>query len=236
MNEQFNLNEELIKKVLETVDVGLVSGVGNAIPGQMCVEAAVCYAMGLPHCDEPICVSPAIRLLKITLNDANWSSEQARAKGLRKLAVLQLGTKNNFDDVEFASRISMFVVNGTVANLFDKLGFVEHAKNMREAKTLGAAARAAADAAAADAAYAAADAAYAAYAAADAARAAADAAYAAADAAYAAYAAADAADAAAYADANFDNDYDQFLTNFAENVSNILIEMNVPAVQFLHLL
>lgn len=38
------MTPEIAKKLLETVDAGLISGVGNPIPGEMCVEAAVCYA------------------------------------------------------------------------------------------------------------------------------------------------------------------------------------------------
>jgi hypothetical protein len=46
MND-FKVTEELSRKVLEVVDAGLVSGMGEPTPGKMCVEAAVCYAMGL---------------------------------------------------------------------------------------------------------------------------------------------------------------------------------------------
>jgi hypothetical protein len=106
----FILTEELASRVLETVDAGLCSGVGKPIPGQMCVEAAVCYAMGLPHGDEPTCVSPAIRKLKIILNDANWSSNKARAKGMRRLAIIQLGSMGAVDDVEFTTRVSEMVI------------------------------------------------------------------------------------------------------------------------------
>lgn len=136
---------EVAKKVLEVVDAGLVAGVGKPVPGQMCVEAAVCYAMGLPHGDEPTCVSPAIRALKIRLNDATWSSPQARAAGMRKLAVLQLGTREGFDDLEFVRRVAMYVVNVTCADLFDSLGLDGSA--MRAAKTLEEARAAASDAA-----------------------------------------------------------------------------------------
>ena len=52
------ITQEIAAKVLEIVDAGLVGGVGKPVPGQMCVEAAVCYAMGLPHGDEPTCVAP----------------------------------------------------------------------------------------------------------------------------------------------------------------------------------
>lgn len=84
------ITEAIARKVVEVVDAGLVQGKGIPIPGQMCVEAAVCYAMGLPHGDNPSCVAPVLRRLKISLNDRAWSSNDARAKGLRRLAVAQL--------------------------------------------------------------------------------------------------------------------------------------------------
>lgn len=84
---------EQAKRVLEIVDAGLTSGLGDPIPGRMCVEAAVCFAFGEGHDDEPRCVDPRIRKIKITINDAEWwDSDIDRAKGLRKLAILQLGT------------------------------------------------------------------------------------------------------------------------------------------------
>ena len=87
------LTREVAKRVLDTVDAGLVQGMGVAKPGKMCVEAAVCYALGLPHGDNPDCVAPALRALKIRLNDASWSSNQARAKGLRRLAAASTAYK-----------------------------------------------------------------------------------------------------------------------------------------------
>jgi hypothetical protein len=90
------------RKVLEVVDVGLCGGIGNPVPGHMCVEAAVCFALGQPHGDEPKCVNAAVRRFKIVLNDARWSSNQARAAGMRKLAIGQLGTNDpSFDEAKF---------------------------------------------------------------------------------------------------------------------------------------
>jgi hypothetical protein len=86
------------RRVLEVVDVGLCGGIGNPVPGQMCVEAAVCFALGQPHGDEPECVNDAVRRFKIVLNDARWSSNKARAQGMRKLAIAQLGTNDKFFD------------------------------------------------------------------------------------------------------------------------------------------
>lgn len=108
------INETLVRKVLEVVDAGLTRGLGTPIPGQMCVEAAVNYAMGAPHGDEPSCVAPLLRGLKIALNDHSWSSEMARAKGMRRLAIAQLGSAGTLDEFEFASRIERAVIQTQV--------------------------------------------------------------------------------------------------------------------------
>jgi hypothetical protein len=249
------ITSQIVSKVLETVDAGLVSGLGIPKPGSMCVEAAVCYALGLPHGDDPQCVAPSVRALKIRLNDSNWSSSFARAHGLRKLAVLQLGTKDALDEIEFAKRTTVFVVNVTLADLLE-LKYPEQAKACRKAKTLEEAANAATYAAnaatyaatyatsatyaasAADAAtYAAAAADAATYAAAAATYAAAAATYAAAAATYAAYATYTAATyaAATYA-ASAATNFDEVLQKFSDGIADILIDMGVPAVKFLKLL
>lgn len=101
------INESLARKVLETVDAGLCRGLGQPVPGHMCVEAAVCFAMGLPHSDEPTCVSGALRSFKIKLNDAPWSSNESRAKGMRRLAIAQLGTAGALDDIAFARSVAL---------------------------------------------------------------------------------------------------------------------------------
>ena len=99
------LTKAKAKKVLDMVDKGLWKGMGVPIPGKMCIESAVCFAMGLPHGDQPPCVSPIIRKLAICLNDADWSSNAARAQGMRRLAIAQLGTADAIDDREFAKKV-----------------------------------------------------------------------------------------------------------------------------------
>ena len=100
------ITKEIAQKVLDTVDAGLVCGVGKPIPGQMCVEAAVCYAMGLPHGDKPVCVAPSLRQLKLVLNDNSWwLSDQSRSKGLRQLAVAQLDSAGKLDEKDFVQRL-----------------------------------------------------------------------------------------------------------------------------------
>lgn len=88
----FAVTLPLARRVLKTVDAGLVSGLGEPIPGQMCVEAAVNFAFDLPHGDHPPCVGEAVREFKIGINDAKWSSNTARTDGLRRIAVAQLGS------------------------------------------------------------------------------------------------------------------------------------------------
>ena len=222
---EWGIDEKIARKVLEVVDAGLVSGVGDPVPGHMCVEAAVCYALGLDHGDDPECVSRALRALKIRLNDSCWSSNAARTNGLRRLALIQLGSRNHLDDGEFAKRVAELAIRKQVPIALRAAASLnkspEHKKalldaaNRCEAEGTREAVRSARKAAAA--------------AAADAADAAAAAA-AAADAAYAAYAAAAAAAADAAADAR-----DKILSDFAEDVVQILIDMKVPGVQWLPL-
>ena len=63
------VTRDVAAKVLDVVDHGLCSGKGEPIPGKMCVEAAVCFALGEPHGDSPSCVGTAVRAVKIKLND-----------------------------------------------------------------------------------------------------------------------------------------------------------------------
>jgi hypothetical protein len=109
-----DISREIAVKVLETVDAGLVAGLGRPVPGQMCVEAAVCYAMGLPHGDDPSCVAEALRAFKIRLNDSSWSSEAARAKGMRRLALVQLGSEGHLHEYRFAREVSRLALEAAL--------------------------------------------------------------------------------------------------------------------------
>jgi len=220
-----NITEEHIHKIHALLDQGLSSGLGTPEPGKMCIEAAICYALDLPHSDDPGCVAQSVRRLKIRLNDSRWSSNHARAEGMRRLGLIQLGTMGVLDEKEFAKRVARLAIQTCVPNALRAAAFLcknqekkdkmlemadlcEREPTRKNALKGNAAADAAAYVAAADAAAYAADAAddaaadaaaYAADAAAVAAAYAADAAAVAADAAaaYAADAAAVAADAAA---------------------------------------
>lgn len=80
----------------EIIGAGLVDGLGEPRPGELCVEAAICLALGEPHGDEPSCVHAADRDFAVVINDAKWSSPQERAEALLPLALAQLGTAGQY--------------------------------------------------------------------------------------------------------------------------------------------
>ena len=211
------------RKIVELLSHGLVSGLGRPEPGQMCVEAAVCYALGLPHDDDPKCVGNAVRSAKIQLNDSGWSSNIARANGMQRIAVAQLGS-NEIDQVAFAQTLAESTIKVIIPMALRSAASVckdKHKEALLSAATKceiegsEGAARAASDAAS----YAASYAAGAAGAARDAARAASAASYAASAASYAAGAASDASDAV--------------LIVMAKNIEQALIEHKSPGVKWL---
>ena len=253
---KIEITREIAAKVLTTVDAGLCLGLGDPVPGEMCVEAAVCYALGLPHGDDPKCVSEAVRSLKVSLNDKDWSSNKSRAKGLRRLALAQLGSLGAVDDKDFSRRVAEYTIRTMVPiALRAAASLQKEAKHRRaltdaatrcEAEVTSAAATAAVTAAtdATDAANAAdGAAAHASHAAANAANAAAHAAHAAANVAvyvaynavahavHAAHAVGTAAAATAAATNNVERD--KILSQFAEGIVQILVEMDAPGCQWL---
>ena len=216
------ITKEIVDKLTTTVSAGLIGGLGAPRPGEMCIEAAICYTLGLQHGDRPTCVHQSIRGLSIALNDAKWSSNKVRADSLKNLAIAQLGTNTGFNAKLFASRASELAIRTCVptalriaasACLSHKEELLKHANECEKLGTK-------------EAAKAAAKAAYAAT------YTASKAAYAVAKAADAANAAAKAADAAnAVADAA--NAADAILSNFAKGITDILIEMKTEGSKFL---
>jgi hypothetical protein len=128
------VNKALAAKVLEVVNAGLCYGFGDPEPGKMCVESAVCYAMGESHNDRPSCVDLEVIHAKIALNDESWSSDKARANGLRRVAIAQLGSRDvvkNFDEVFFQNLANKYVPQLVEKGLFTRATYVldacEHA-------------------------------------------------------------------------------------------------------------
>lgn len=109
--------EAVIPRFDEALSRGLSHGIGKR-DGQMCIEAAVCYALDLPHGDDPQCVSEAVRTFKIKLNDSRWSSVEARASGLRDLGIAQLGSKGVVNDKMFCEMVTKRIIQVLIPALF----------------------------------------------------------------------------------------------------------------------
>src|SRR5690606_33555053 len=116
------MTADIASKVLSVVDWGLRSGLGEPIPGYMCVRSAVCYALGLPHDDDPKCVDPPLHLFVITHNDSSWSSPKARAEGMRKLAVAQLGSLGQIDSIQFVQRLAEQTIRRLLPPMLRQIG------------------------------------------------------------------------------------------------------------------
>ena len=112
-----NFNVNLYDSILAQ---GLSAGIGER-EKQVCIEAAICQVLGLPHGDDPQCVAPAVRAFKIALNDKHWSSPQARAKGLRDLGLAQLGSIDTINSAQFAKRLSEQTIRILIPTLFREL-------------------------------------------------------------------------------------------------------------------
>ena len=240
--------QKVLAKFDEALGRGLCVGKGDR-NGQMCIEAAICYALDLPHGDDPACVTSSVRSFKIKLNDSSrWTSPASRAKHLRNLGIAQIGSKGVVDDKLFSTILVKQVIQKLIPTLFrdlypnkwvDLVNACEKEGSQKAARALAnAAVDAAVDAAAyADAAAAVAANAAAAAAAADTANAAVDAAAyaAAAVAANAANAAAAAVDAA-YAAANAkrkSHDPEKYLILAASLALDVLKELKSPGCAWL---
>lgn len=123
------------RKVLSVVDQGLCDDLGKPIPGQMCVQAAVCYALGLPHDDDPNCVDPPLRLFVITHNDAPWSSPKARAEGMRELAVAQLGSLGKLDSIQFVQKLAEQTIRRLLPPILRQVGLNDAADRCEQEGT-----------------------------------------------------------------------------------------------------
>ena len=123
--------KEFVSKFDEIVARGFSCGLGVR-GGQMCVEAAVCAALDLPHGDYPECVEPAVRLFKVKLNDSNWTTRRARAEGLRDLGIAQVGSKGVVDGMEFARRVEERTIREIIPALLRE-GFPNNDKYLKAA-------------------------------------------------------------------------------------------------------
>lgn len=105
-SKTIDITPQLIADIRHGLSFGLTKGLGKPQDGQMCVEALICAKLGLPHSDNPPCVGSEVCRAKIALNDCNWSSKVARAKGMAKLAIAQLNSIM-LDQKEFKQRLKL---------------------------------------------------------------------------------------------------------------------------------
>src|SRR5690606_48136 len=96
-------------------------------PGELCIEAAVCLALGEPHGDRPSCVHSVDRAYAIAINDANWPSDAARAKALLPLGLAQLGTAGK-DRRAWVEYVVVQTVKRVLPPVLRQAGLNEHAE------------------------------------------------------------------------------------------------------------
>jgi hypothetical protein len=69
----------------------------------------------------PNVFASSVRDYKIRLNDADWSSSEARAKGLRNLGLAQLGSLGIVKDYEFSQRICLLTIQKLIPALLREI-------------------------------------------------------------------------------------------------------------------
>ena len=116
---------------------GLCEGVGSA--EQRCVMAAVRAALNpsASISDEVECAHPLLRLVAIRLNDALWTSANARTEGLRELALALPGTRELSSDaiarglLPLAYTAADKAVRVHTADALERVGRVDDATTLR---------------------------------------------------------------------------------------------------------
>ncbi len=114
------ITPDAVTKLDELLARGLKSGNGTA-GGRMCIEEAICLAMGEPFSDRPTCVDSAVREYSMRLNDSKWSSAEARAAGMRDLAIAQLGSNGVVSAPAFMVRLAELTIRELLPALFRSL-------------------------------------------------------------------------------------------------------------------
>lgn len=104
------ITEETIRSLLAVVDQGLSKGRYYPDESKPSIDEAICLALKEPHRPSLLCISPQLRKLLVQFNDVNWTSEAARANGLRLLAVAQFGAAGAIDPELFVREVNMALV------------------------------------------------------------------------------------------------------------------------------
>jgi len=142
------INQKLVNKINSLLDKGITYGLSEDRKlRKMCLEQVISYALGEGFTDEPSYVGKQVRRFVICLNDQFWSSASARAEGMRKLAIAQLGS-DSLDQKEFRDKLLFAVITKMLPAMFRDLGeekwekeikSLEGAKDLKEARDAAAA-------------------------------------------------------------------------------------------------
>jgi hypothetical protein len=107
------ITEELARKVLAIIDKELSEPLFQPRIAFVSVEGPLCDVLSRPRpspsSDGLGWASPALRILTGCLHECRWTSSKARAEGLRRLALAQLGS-HALDDREFARRVAEMTI------------------------------------------------------------------------------------------------------------------------------
>jgi len=139
------VTQNLVDKIHSLLDKGLVSGIGIAVPGNMCIEAVISFALGEPHDGSPSCVGSLIGEFSRTLNDCPWSSHLKRAEGMRDLAIAQLGS-DSLVQKEFKEKMQYLAITKLLPSMFsdyNKEKYSAYIKELENATELESATKAA---------------------------------------------------------------------------------------------
>lgn len=135
MEQKSFVNETFVKQLLYQIDGGLTHGMGGGGRSNMCVQHAVNHVMGRGRSDDVTwCALNEINSFGIHLNDCRWTSKRARADGLRRLAVAELGS-NKVNKAELAQSIRRKYVNHMLPQQLEIVGKHELAAHARSANT-----------------------------------------------------------------------------------------------------
>lgn len=72
---EIKLTKRHARKAASVIGVGLTSGLGKAVPGQMCVEAAMRFALGMKHGDGILSLAAEIGVeacIKYKTRGSRW--------------------------------------------------------------------------------------------------------------------------------------------------------------------
>lgn len=113
---------EVRKRLIQIGKKGIAFGLSDGpVPGELCIQAAICAAMGEKHGDEPTCVEQPDNRISIAVNDLNWGTNRTRAKYLLPIGLAQLGTKGE-DRLPWLKRVVLGIISLFAADMLKDNG------------------------------------------------------------------------------------------------------------------